>query len=208
MADRIENTSSGTTKAKARGGKALLSKGRLFITAFIVAMVMFYAVLGMSYLSEGEKQEELTYQIAEVSQTLREIPQPPEDLEEQLAVAQTSFTTEQNSFPGEINTIQLIESILELAQFWGVDATPMATEPWVVEMVGTHNYPVLRLTIAVEGGFSQISMLTSDLENEDYATLIIEDLSVTRGSEENEEGIIPVTGSLELAIYARSLSSE
>ncbi len=208
MADRIEQTSSSTTKAKGRGVKAIVAKGRLLVTAFIVVLVMVYAVLGMGYLDQRQEQEELTAQISEVSQTLREIPQPPEGLEQQLAEAQTSLTAEQSSFPSEINTTQLINTILGVASACGVDATPMATEPWAVEMVGKHSYPVLRLTLAVEGSLPEITTFANELEEGEYTTLIIEELSATRSSEESEDGIIPVTGSLELAIYTRSLSSD
>jgi Tfp pilus assembly protein PilO len=208
MADRIENINPGTTKAKGQGVKALVAKGRVFITAFIVVLVMVYAVLGMGYLDQRQEQEELTAQIAEASQTLREIPQTPEGLEQQLAEAQAGLTAEQSSFPSEINTTQLVDTILGLASACGVDATPMATEPWAVEMVGKHSYPVLRLTLAVEGSLPEITTFAHELEEGDYTTLVIEELSTSRSSEESEDGVIPVTGSLELAIYTRSLSSD
>jgi Tfp pilus assembly protein PilO len=208
MADRIEKISSGTTKVKARAEKALVSKGRLLITVFVVILAMVYAILGMGYLNQRQEQEELTAQISEVTQTIREIPQPPEGLEQQLAAAQASFTAEQNSFPTEINTTQLVNNILGLANTCGVNATPMATKPWAVEMVGKHSYPVLRLTLAVEGSFPQLSTFANELEEGEYTTLIIENLSATRDSEESEDEATQVTGSLELAIYGRSLSSD
>ncbi len=208
MADRIEHTSPSTKNVKARRGKAILSKGRLLVTTFIVILIMVYAVLGMGYLKELKERDELTSQIAEVNQTLSEIPQPPEDLEQQLTAAQTLLTAEQSSFPSEINTTQLINTILEVASVCGVRATPMVTQPWAVEMVGKHSYPVLRLTVAVEGSFSQLVAFASQLEKGEYTTLVMEDLNASRSSEQSEEGAIPIAGSLKLAIYARSLSSE
>ncbi|GEM_PF-883482 len=207
MADRIENITTGTTKTKARAGKTLVAKGRLIITTLVIILLMGYAVLGMNYLNQRQEHEALTAQIAEVNQTLNEIPQPPQDIEQQLAAAQAGLTTEQSSFPSEINTTQLVNSILEVASDCGVKATPMATQPWAVEMVGKHSYPILRLTIAVEGSFPQLATFAHELEGGEYATLVIEDLSATRGTEESEDGTIPITGSLELAIYTRSLSS-
>jgi Tfp pilus assembly protein PilO len=205
MADRIEHINPGV---KARGGKVILSKRRLLVTTFIVILIMLYAALGMGYLKELKAQEELTSQIAEVKQTLSEIPQPPEDLGQQLTAAQANQTAEQSSFPTEINTTQLVNTILEVASVCGIKATPMVTQPWVVEMVGEHSYPVLRLTVDVEGNFSQLVTFASQLEEGGYTTLIMEDLTASRSSEQSEEGAIPITGSLKLAIYARSLSSE
>jgi Tfp pilus assembly protein PilO len=205
MANRIEHISPGV---KARGGKVNLSKGRLLVTTFIVTLIMVYAVLGMGYLGELKTQKELTSQIAEVKQTLSEIPQPPEDVGQQLAAAQASQNAEQSSFPTEVNTTQLVNTILEVAEVCGIKATPMVTQPWVVEMVGEHSYPVLRLTVAVEGNFSQLVAFASQLEEGGYTTLVMEDLTASRGSEQSEKEAIQITGSLKLAIYARSLSSE
>ncbi len=186
----------------------MLSKGRLLVTTVVVILIMVYAVLGMGYLNELKRQEELTAQIAEVNQTISEIPQPPEDLEQQLAEAQSLLTAEQGAFPSEVNTTELVNTILEVAKVCGIKATPMVTQPWAVEMVGKHNYPVLRLTITVEGNFSQLVTFTSQLEKAGYTTLVMENLSASKSSEQSEEGAIPITGSLELAIYARSLSSD
>lgn len=207
MADRIKRIAPGTTNKKAQTGKVIPSKGRLLVTIFIVILVMAYFILGISYLNQLGEHEALTLQIAEVKQTLSEIPQLPEDLEQQLAAAQASQTAEHGSFPREINITQLVNTILEVAKDCGVKATPMVTQPWTTEMVGEHSYPVLRLTVDVEGDFSQLVAFTSQLEKEGYATLVMEELTATRGTEE-EEGTIPVISSLKLAIYTRSLSSD
>jgi len=208
MANRIKQISASTTKVKAGGGKAMLSKGRLLVTSLVVILIMVYAALGMSYLNELKKQEELTAQIAEVNQTISEIPHPPEDLEQQLAEAQSLLTAEQGTFPSEVNTTEFVNTILEVARVCEIKATPMVTQPWAVEMIGKHNYPVLRLTVTVEGNFSQLVTFTSQLEKAGYTTLVMENVSASKSSGQSEEGSIPITGSLELAIYARSLSSD
>jgi len=203
MADRINQISPSTTNTKARVGKIIPSRGRLLVTTLIIILVMGYCLLGISYLKQLKEHGELNSQIAEVSQTLNEIPQPPQDLEQQLAAAQTLLAAEQGSFPSKANTTQLINTILAQAMVCGVKATPMVTQPWSVETVGKHDYPVLRLTIAVEGSFTQLTTLASQLEKGEYSTLIMEDLTAGRG-----EGTTPITGSLKLAIYARPLSSD
>jgi hypothetical protein len=206
MADRIENINPGTKDKKAQGGKIISSKGRLLVTVFIIMMVMAYLILGISYLDQLGEHEALAFQIAEIKQTLTEIPQPAEDLEQQLADAQASQTAERSSFPREINTTELIDTILDVAEACGVKATPMLTQPWTTEIVGEHSYPVLRLTVDVEGSLSQLVAFTDQLENEGYTTLVMEELSATWGAEE-EDGTIPLISSLKLAIYTRSLSS-
>lgn len=207
MADRIEHITPGTANPKAQTGKVIPSKGRLLVTVFIVMLVMAYFILGISYLNQLGEHEALAFQIAEVKQTISEIPQPAEDLEQQLAEAQASQTAEQGSlFPREINTTRLVNTILEVASVCGVKATPMVTQPWTTEVVGEHGYPVLRLTVDVEGDFYKLVAFVDQLEEEGYTTLVMEELTASRGTE--EDGTIPVIGSLKLAIYTRSLDSD
>lgn len=206
MADRIEHITPGTKNTKAQTGKIIPSKGRLLVTIFIISLVMAYFILGISYLNQLGEHEALAFQIAEVKQTISEIPQPAEDLEQQLAEAQASQTAEHRSFPRVINTTQLINTILGVAEDCGVKATPMVTQPWTTEIVGEHGYPVLRLTVDVEGDFYKLVAFVDQLEEEGYTTLVLEELTANRGTE--EDGTIPTIGSLKLAIYTRSLGSD
>jgi len=167
----------------------------------------------MDYMKQRKEQETLTSQIIDVRQTLTQIPGPPQDLEQQLEAAQASLAAEQSAFPSKMNSTRVINTILELADDCEVKAKPLVTQPWSIENVGEHDYYVLRLNVAAEGSFSQLVSFISKLENGDFETLIMEDLSVARVSEQSEEenvpdGTIPVTASLDMAIYARSLTSD
>jgi Tfp pilus assembly protein PilO len=208
MADRIEHISPDTMGIKARTGRAILSKGRLLITTVIIILLMGYCLIGGNYLKQLKEQKALTVQIAEVTQTLRGIAKLPADLEQRLAEAEGSFAAEQGLFPSKINTTQVINTILGLAQSRGVNATPMVTQPWTTEKVGKHSYQVLRLTIAVEGTFSQLVNFASSLEEGSYTTLVMENLSATKNSEQSEEGTTTFTGNLKLAIYTQPSSSD
>lgn len=186
-----------------------MSKAKqLILTIFIITLAIFYAVFGMGYLKQLEQREGLNSQIAEASQTLAEMPKPPEDLAEQLALAQEQHTEAQNSFPDKVSTTQLINTILAVARNCGVSATPVATQPWTLVTVGEHKYPVLRLTLAVDGNFSQLLTFASQLEEAGYPTLLIDSLTVTRSSETSKEGVTPVSGSLKLVFYARVQNPE
>jgi len=208
MANRINHLSPGTINIKAQVGRTILGRKSLLITIFIIILLVVYCLLGMSYLKQRKEHQALTSQIAEVTQTLREIPKPPQDLEQRLAAAQTLLAAEQSSFPSKIDTTQVINTTLELAEACGVKAIPMATQPWSIETVGEHSYHVLRLTVAVEGSFSQLVTFVSQLEKGEYVTLVMENLSAAWSTEQTEEETIPVTGSLKLAIYTQSPSSD
>jgi len=171
-----------------------------------------YYLLGTGYIKQQKEQKELTYQTADVTQALAQMPEPPQDLEQQLAAAQASLAAEQKAFPTKMNTTQVINTILELADECEVKAIPLVTQPWVMEMVGEHGYDVFRLSVVVEGSLPQLLHFVSKLERGEFNTLLVENLSVTTESQPSEEeiseGTVPVAATLNLAIYARSPTSD
>jgi hypothetical protein len=112
-----------------------------------------------------------------------------------------------------MNSTEVINTILKLADACKVKAIPLTTQAWSIESAGEYGYYVFRLDIAVEGSFSQLVSFLSNLENGELKTLIVKDLSVTRVMEQSGEEAIskettPVTASLSLAIYTQSPASE
>lgn len=182
-------------------------RGKLLITILIIILVAVYYLFGTDYMKQRQEHAALTSQITDATQALAQIPELPQNLEQRLAAAQASLAAEQNEFPSKINSTQVINTILQLADDYGVKATPMVTQSWSTEMVGEHSYSVLRLTVAVEGSFSPLLSFISKLENGEFKTLIVENLSVTRVTEQ-PEGTIPITASLNLAIYTQSLTPD
>ncbi len=188
-------------------------KGKLLITLVIIIVLVVNAYFSMGYIKEHKEREALSSQIIEVTQMLREMPQPPQDLEKRLADAQTSLAAEQSALSGEMNSIQIINAILQLADDCKVKAIPLVTQPWSTENVGEHSYRVFRLNLAVEGSFSQLVSFLSKLENGELKTLTVRELSVTGVNEQSDgetvpEGNTPVTASLDLAVYTQPRFSE
>ena len=173
-------------------------RNKLVIAILIITLLVVYYLFGMDYIKQRQEQEALTSQITDVAQALEQVPEPPPDLEQRLAAAQASLATTRGAFPTKINSTQLINTILQLADDSGVKAIPLVTGPWSVVMVGEHDYHVLPLNVAVEGSFSQLVNFISKLENGEYKTLILEKVGVTRV----QEGTI--LASLDLAIYTQS----
>jgi len=187
-------------------------KGKLLITLLVIILLVVYYLLGTGYMKQQKEQKELTSQTTDVTQTLAQMPEPPQDLEQQLAAAQASLAAEQNAFPTKMNTTQVINTILELADECEVKAIPLVTQPWSMEMVGEHSYDVFRLSVVVEGNLPQLLAFISKLEKGEFTTLLVENLSATTESQPSEEevsgGTIPAAASLNLAIYARSQTSD
>ena len=168
---------------------------------------MVYYIFGMDYINQRQEREALAFQIATVTQALAQMSDPPQNLEQRLEAAQESLAAEQSMFPSRLNSTEVINTILELANSLGVNAIPLVTQSWSTEVVGENNYDVLRLTVAAEGSFSQMVNFVSRLENGEYQTLVVEDLTVDRVTA-GSEGIISFIASFDLAIYARSLNSD
>ncbi len=190
-----------------------LVKGKLPIVILIIMLSVVYYLFGNDYLSQRQEQKSLTSQLAEVTPTLSQIPEPPQGLEQRLELAQATLAAEQSKLPSEVDTTQVIDTILRLADDCGVKAIPLATEPWTEEKIGEHGYDVFRLSMAVDGGFSQLVDFVKKLENGEFNTLIVEKLSVSRLSQQFEdetvaEGIMLITANLDLAIYTQSLNSD
>jgi len=179
----------------------------------IGAIVVVYYLLGMGYVKERREQEALTSQITEVTQVLAQTPEPPQDMEQQLEAAKARLSAAERSFPIGVNSTQVIDTILKLAENSQVSAIPLVTRPWTMENVGGHDCYVFRLNIVVKGDFSQLLTYLNKLEKGDYKTLIVEDLSLVRATGQPDEGVIaweaiPVTANLNLAIYSRFPTSD
>lgn len=182
---------------------------KLLIILLVAVLLVVYYLLGTGYLKQRQEHKILIPRIAEAAQTLALIPLPPPDLEQRLAAAQADLTAGQSALPGEVNSTRTIDAILKLADECDVKAVPLVTEPWTAVKIGSHDYDVFRLSVSVTGSFANLVSFTGKLENEGFETLILEALSVSRtleqpGEETVPEGEIPVTASLELAVYTLS----
>jgi Tfp pilus assembly protein PilO len=159
-------------------------------------------------MKQRQEHSVLTSRIADARQTLAQLPVPAQNLEERLAAAEVRLSDAQRSFPTRLNSTQVINDILKLANRHNITAIPLVTKPWSTEKVRQHDYQVFRLNLALAGSYSQLVTFVSELEEGDYETLIVEDLSVTRANEQSEKGTIGITASLELAIYTQSPMSD
>jgi len=179
----------------------------------VIVLLVVYTYLGLDYMKQRRGLAALTSQMAEVDQALAQIPQPAPDLAPRLEAARASLAAERDAFSTRLSSTEIINIILKLADVSGLKTIPLTTQPWSTEENGEHSYDVLRLNLAVAGGFSQLVGFVSDLENGEMGTLILEDLRVNRDDGPVEDGAgadgtMPVTASLGLAVYAQALSPD
>lgn len=181
---------------------------KLLIIILAIVLLAVYYVLGTDYLKQRREHAALASQIAETTQALAQVPTPPADLESRLADAQAGLDTVNNSMPAQLNTTQIINTILRLAEEIGVKAIPLGTQPWAMENINGENYTVFRLNVVVRGTFAELSSFLDRLENGELETLVMEYVSVdiTTGPSRGEDSrgsSLPVDARLEIAVYSR-----
>ena len=113
-------------------------KIKYIIALITIILVGGYAYFGIGIMKERGEQATLTSQIASASDILAQLPEPPQDLEQRLATVQASLSAEQDTFPAKTNSTQIINTILEIADYCQVKAIPLVTQPWATEKVGKH----------------------------------------------------------------------
>ena len=177
---------------------------RMLITVLILALLVIYYILGTGYLKERKQKETLTSQISDGTAALALIPQPPADLNEQLAAAQDNLWAIKDTLHIDTNLTRIINRILRLGDETGVKVIPLSTQPWVTEQVSDQGYSVFRIEIKVSGNYTQMADFLYRLENGEPKTLILEYVKVEKapGSllvEGPTEG--PISADIRIAVY-------
>jgi len=199
-------------KYEGTGAGEISVRSKLLIAILIISLLVVYYISGMDYINQRQEHEALAFQIATVTQELAQMSEPPQNLEQRLRAAQARLDAEQSIFPRQLNSTEIISNILGLANSLGVNAIPLVAQSWETEVVGENNYDVLRLSVAAEGNFSQLHSFVSKLENGEYQTLFMKDLTVIRvGTASGGTGSVEAMlfiGSFDLVIYTQSLTSD
>jgi len=191
-------------------GGGTLARRKLLIAILIITLLVVYYLFGTDYINQRRENAALNSQIAEATQALAQMPEPPQNLEQRLEAAQVRLDAEQSVFPSNLHSTEVVNTILGLADDCGIRAIPLVTQSWSTEVVGEHSYSVLRLTVAADGNFTQLVSFVGRLENGEYETLVVENLSMARvpgGESASEEALIFIA-SFDLTIYTQSLTSD
>ena len=185
---------------------------KLIVAFIIIVLLVAYGLLGIDYKKQRQEQEALVIASSNITQQLRQIPALPQNLEQRLALAEANLATAQSAFPSKPNSTQIINRILKLADECQVKAIPLATRQWSSEKTDK-GYLAFGLQMTVQGRFDQFVNFINKLENGEFDTLIIENLSVTRVINKVEgEALLditpPIMANLDVAIHARALTSD
>lgn len=177
---------------------------RLLITILVLALLAVYYLMATDYFKQRRDNQALASRTEEVAQLLAQILPSPSDLEQRLSSAESLCAETQNSFPDPLNTTQIINAVLSLADDRGVKAIPLVTQPWTVESIGDYDYSVFRLSVTATGEFTEVADFIDGLESGEPPSLVITSLIVERVTDTPEDdNLILIEARLEIAIYAR-----
>jgi hypothetical protein len=181
-----------------------LKTRKLLIAVLVLVLLAVYYIIGTGYLKQRHDNQALASRAGEAAQLLAQIPPFPTDLEQRLSAAQSGYAETQNSFPAPLNTTQIINGVLTLADEAGVKAVPLVTQPWTTENISDLNYSVFRLSVTATGDFTRVADFVDRLESDGPTTLVIESMLVDRITDApGEEGTLSVAAQIEIVVYAR-----
>jgi hypothetical protein len=175
---------------------------KLPIALLAVALLAGYYILGTGYLEQRQEQAALASDIDAARQALALVPDRPADLDRRLEEALAGKEAAETSFPERLNTTQVLNGILRLAEDHGVKAIPLVTQPWTTETAGGQEQSVFRLDLTVTGDFARVEAFVASLETGVPETLVVEHLRAARSEGPPAEGT-PVEAGVSVAVYAR-----
>jgi hypothetical protein len=194
VANRITNSGEREADLKTR---------KLLIAGLVLVLLAVYYIMGTGYLEQRREVKALASRAEEAAQMLAQIPPAPADLAERLSEAQSNYEAAQDSFPGQMNTTSIIDTVLRLADEAGVKAIPLITQPWTTENINDLNYAVFRLSVTASGDFTGLAGFIDRLETVESPTLVIESMVLERVTDITGEQVAPFEVRLEIAVYAR-----
>ena len=175
---------------------------KLLVFLLILALLAGYYILGTGYLKQRQEQASLASETDAARQALAQVPARPADLDQRLQQALAAEKATRESLPQRLNTTQVLDAILRLAEDHGVKAVPLVTQPWTNEAVAGQYYSVFRLELTVTGDFDRVETFLAALETGVPGTLVIEYLRVARPDALPEAGA-PVETTLSVVVFAR-----
>jgi hypothetical protein len=175
----------------------------LLLLAGVVAVA--YVALGVSFLRRGSDKDDLRAELESGMAVLAaagEVRQDLEVLPDRLAEAQQELQAAQAAFPSELNSNNIMQTILELAgesqvDVLSVEALAPTAEP--AEESGTET--TITYDVEVEGDLGQLTAFIEALEQDESSTTRISTFSF-------EEAGGQYLLYLELVAYARSTALE
>jgi Tfp pilus assembly protein PilO len=174
-------------------------KSKTILVILIIALLglfLAYYFLGTGLMKQRHNNEALASQLETKSGELAQTLKPSQDLDARLEEAEQDLADAISAIPTDLSSTLVINDILKLAQECQISAIPLTASPWTG---GNEGYHVFKITMSLNGSFTQIHTFLDRMENVEFKTIIIEGLSITRDTGETGTA----KANLNLAIYSR-----
>ena len=154
-------------------------------------------------MSQQNEQKTLRTQITDAIEMIGLIPEVPSDLEQRLADIEASLVSEQSDLPGQVNTTQVIDTLVDMVGASQVSMVSLATTPWSLVNIEGYNYLIFIINLDIGGELDNIGAFLRTLESDLPESVSVQHLTVTGDAEQVIESTL-VTTSLEIIIYAQA----
>jgi hypothetical protein len=154
-------------------------------------------------MSQQSEQETLRTQITDAIEMIALIPEVPTDLEQRLADIEASLVSEQSNLPEQVNTTQVINTLIDMAVTSQVNVVSLVTTPWSLINVEGYDYLIFTINLDIEGELDNFEVFLRTLEDDLLESLSVQHLAVTWDTEQVIESSL-ATASLDIAIYAQA----
>jgi hypothetical protein len=121
-----------------------------------VILVAALIVVGMLYFRQARERSELKDSLLSAQTSLPVFTAQKQDLENQLAKAQSSLDTSQAQFPESVESIEYGEYLFEIADDCNVNLASLTFPKPTAKKVGTVTYSVVSLSLPVSGALTDI----------------------------------------------------
>jgi Tfp pilus assembly protein PilO len=175
----------------------------------VVLLVIGLAYFGLGYRSERNGQKALITKMDDTNKMLSLIAVPPADLQQRLTDAQNAnLAAKQNLLPTDVDTTQVIKSVLAVADESNVTVIPLNTDSWTNIAIEGTNYRVLTISLSVDGSFTDLASFINRFYGSDFPSLIVDTVSI-HPSVQSAGGAGGIsgdyTGVIQLGIYTQAV---
>lgn len=122
------------------------------IAIFVIALVSLVRI----YTQQVKEQEQLSASLAAQQTLLRRLTTDKEDLENQLAQAESLLNTSQVKFPEAVESIEYGEDLFKIADDCNVDLTQLSPSMPTDKTAGAVTYSVSSFVVQVQGNVNDV----------------------------------------------------
>ena len=147
-----------------------------------IVIVAALVVVGVFYFRQAGERADLNDRLDRAQTLLPALTKQKQDMEDQLASAQSSLDTSKVEFPESVDSIEYGEYLFEIADDCDVVLASLSFPKPAVRKVGTVTYSVVSLSLPVSGTQANIFEFIDTIRTDDrFASTEVKSVSMSVG---------------------------